>query len=190
MLNFLVALLRVSIVQPTVGATTVLGYRLPTRTVFEMATLIVILGSILSYISLLSLDGEPEQSSFFTQPIPVALTQGALLALFILSTFFIGRMAGGRGDLSQTFLLIVWLQFIMLIYQAIQTVALFLMPGLEIPLNILSVPLFFWLFVNFVKALHSFRSGFKVLIGIVAAMIAVAVVLVTIASFFSMFGEV
>ncbi len=182
MFNRLIQLAQLSLRDPKRGAAAVLEFRLPLQEAVELSVLVVVLGAILSsiYLDFDAGAGEEQAASIFAQPVVFAAFQGAVLLAVVLATYLIGRMVGGQGDLTSTIVIMAWLQFIMLLFQLLQVAAAFLAPAMGGFLAIISIVLFFWLFANFVKVLHGFRSVFKVLAGTFMSMVAIIVGVATI----------
>ena len=59
----------------------------------------------------------------------------------------------------------IWLQFIMALLQAVQLVAVLILPLLAALLGLVGLGLFFWLLTGFVAELHGFRSPMQVFAG-------------------------
>ena len=175
MLDQLIQLARLSLRDPKSGAAEVLKNHVSLQAAMELAVLVVILGSILSNLIFLlpTASDEADQLNLFGNPLVFTAIQGAVLCVIVLATYLIGQMVGGTGELKDTLVLMVWLQFIMLLYQLVQIFASIVMPVLDGLLTIVSIVLFFWLFANFVAVLHGFRSAFKVLVGTMMSMAAI-----------------
>ena len=175
MLDQLIHLARLSLRDPKYGAVKVLNNQVPLQATIELGALVVILGSILSslFYQLTPASEEAEQLNLFRYPLIFTAIQGSVLCVIVLATYLIGQMVGGKGELKETLILMVWLQFIMLLYQLVQFFASMILPVLDGLLTIISIVLFFWLFANFVTVLHGFKSAFKVLIGTMMSMAAI-----------------
>jgi hypothetical protein len=100
---------------------------------------------------------------------------GANLLAVVLMTA-VGRVFGGQGRFEDAVLLVAWLQALMVGVQAVQLVALLVLPPLAWIVTMLAVALFFWLLTGFVQALHGFRSRFLVLFGVLGSMFTAAFV--------------
>ncbi|MCB2135554.1 MAG: YIP1 family protein [Rhodobacteraceae bacterium] len=104
------------------------------------------------------------------------LQAASLLVIAFLVTF-VGRLFGGRGGFMDALLLVVWLQFLLILAQALQIAALFLMPPLALLIAVAALALFVWLLVNFIAALHGFSSLAKVILGMVASFVVIVLLL-------------
>ena len=189
MLDQLIQLARISLRDPKYGALKVLKNQVPLQAAIELGVLVVILGSIVSslFFHLTVVSDEAEQLNLFRNPLIFTAIQGAVLCVIVLATYLIGQMVGGRGELKETLILMVWLQFIMLLYQLVQIIASMVIPVLDGLLTIVSIVLFFWLFANFVAVLHGFKSAFKVLVG---TMMSMAAIIMGVLTLYAAFGTV
>jgi hypothetical protein len=98
----------------------------------------------------------------------------------------IGRSFGGHGTLPQAVVLLAWAEFIVLLVQIVQVIALFILPPLALILAFVGLGLTAWLLVNFIAELHGFQSLLKVFFGLVGAGFALIVLLATVMA--SIFG--
>ena len=100
-------------------------------------------------------------------PLQTAMVQWLILLLSALLLHRIGRAFGGVGSLADAFLVVIWLQLIMLFVQLAQLLALILAPPLAGLLGLAGFVLFLWLLVNFIAELHGFRSLGAILAAVV-----------------------
>jgi len=89
----------------------------------------------------------------------------------------VGRAFGGTGRYEDALLLVGWLQLLMVGFQAVQVVAMVVLPPFAALIMVLSVAAFFWLLTGFVRALHGFSSRILVLLGVFATVFGVAMVM-------------
>ncbi|OYW57501.1 MAG: hypothetical protein B7Z10_11100 [Rhodobacterales bacterium 32-66-7] len=180
------ALARLSVEDPRAGVRSLLaqGVPLPARTLGLV--LIAVASALLLHLSFLLLPPpeDPLAGFMIQSPVRTAIVQWLFLAATVLLIFWVGRAFGGRGNLPDTLLVVVWLQVIMIAVQLAQLVALVISPPLAGLINIAGFFLFFWLFASFVAELHGFQSRWAVFGGIlatgfgVALLIAVAMVII------------
>ncbi len=178
MMTTFLELIQISIFDPKRASRIVLSYELTNRSIVELAALVLVLSVLAMNLSLIVVGPMP------MQPVMVAAGQALALGVLVLATFLVGKLFGGTGKLLQTVVLICWLQLVLLVIQFLQITIAVVLPfsnapllaGLSIDdtLAVLSLFLFFWLYVNFVTVLHSFRSAVKVLVGVVASILALA----------------
>ncbi|WCR11750.1 YIP1 family protein [Paracoccus stylophorae] len=125
-----------------------------------------------------------------TQPLAMAGIQMAAIVLAAGLMAGVGRMFGGEGRFEDALLLTVWIEVVLLLVQLVQLLLSLILPGLAGLLGILAIAVFLWLTVQFTKALHDFRSGPKVMLGLFATALAVGFVLSFLAAAFGLLPEV
>lgn len=172
----IIALVRLSVEDPRAGVRNLLarGVPLPARTLGLM--LIAVASALLVHLSLLLLPPTDDPLAAFmgASPLRTAVVQWLFLAATVLLIFWVGRAFGGKGNLPDTLLVVVWLQVIMIGVQLAQLLALVISPPLAGLLNIAGIVLFFWLFASFVAELHGFASRWAVFGAILATGFGVA----------------
>lgn len=145
-----------------------------------MALAIVVLGSVLLTQVVVFL--LPEAGGFWDgvmrAPLRATVVQGAMLAFLALGMARIGGLFGGRGSFADALLLVAWLEFVLILVQVVQLVAMLVLPFVSVLIGIAGAVLFFWLLTNFTAALHGFRSLLKVFAGILGSFFVAAFVLV------------
>ncbi len=174
----LAGLARLSLTDPKAGAAAVLreaaGW--PAPVLWQTGALVVLLSVILSELSA-ALTGGPRPpgvvGAVLANPLAMAAVQGVIFVIAVHATHRIGRLFGGQGGDAGALALVVWTQVLMLGVQAVQALAFIVMPGLGAMIGMASVVLFFWVFTNFVRVLHGFRSAGAVFVGIVASGLAI-----------------
>ena len=87
------------------------------------------------------------------------------------------RLWGGQGQFGAAVVAVAWLQAIFVLLQALQLVALYVLPPLAGLIGLVSILLFFWLLTHFVTEVHGFATPVLVLIGIILTGFAVSFVL-------------
>ncbi len=174
MLSYVMRHAWLSVTDPKHGAVIVLKLEPSRRTLIEMAALVIVLNVLVSQAFAIMIPSPASGSllAALATPVPSLIVHAILLVVITFATFGIGRMLGGEGTLDETFLLLIWLQFIMLVANLLQIVVAILWTPLGALAALVSFVLFLWLFVNFVLVLHGFRSILKVLLASVASFFA------------------
>lgn len=124
------------------------------------------------------------------QPLVMAGIQLGAIVLASGLMAGVGRMFGGQGRFEDALLLTVWIEVVLLLVQLVQLLVSLILPGLAGILGILAIAVFLWLTVQFTKALHGFRSGPKVMLGLFATALAVGFVLSFLAAAFGLLPEI
>lgn len=125
----------------------------------------------------LPLDDQPPIFALAADPVlgvPFQVLSQLVIATAIAS---IGRIFGGAGSFADALLLIVWLEFMLVLAQAVQLVALVLVPPVGLLVAFVAIGLLIWLLVQFTAALHGFTNLALVGIGIVVSFLVIITVL-------------
>jgi hypothetical protein len=180
----IIALARLTLQDPAAGVRSLLsmGVPLPARTAGLL--LVAVCSALLLHLGFLFMpaSGDPIAQFMSQSPFRSAIIQWLILAMTVLCIFQIGLAFGGTGTLTDTILVVVWLQLIMLVVQLAQLLAMALFAPLAGLVNLAGLVLFFWLFTSFIAALHGFASRWAVLAGIIGSGFAIATVLAVILS--------
>ncbi|MES2144356.1 MAG: YIP1 family protein, partial [Pseudomonadota bacterium] len=111
----------------------------------------------------------------FPAPFESALAQGGILVVMAVLAYGVGRWRGGRGSFADALILMVWWQAVLLGFQLVQIAALLLFPVATNLLGLAGLVLVFWLLTGFIAELHGFSSPGLVLVGIIATLVAAAI---------------
>lgn len=171
----LLALARDTVSDPKDGARRVLALAPEEGVLWQALVLVVALSALLTQLGelLVPTPVDPLLPVFTANPLLAAVIQGGLLVVTIYAIHFIGRAVGGSGSFRGAMALVVWLQFIMICLQVVQTVALIVLPPFAGLIGLFGIGLFFWLLSHFVAALHGFPSVGRTFVGILMSMIAI-----------------
>ncbi|MDB6177490.1 YIP1 family protein [Paracoccus sp. Z330] len=186
-------LLGLTLRNPEGAAAVLMRTGLPMQARWMALFVAVAVSAILAWISAQMFplpEGEAMVLSLTAQPLAMAGMQlcAIVLAAGLMAT--IGRLCGGQGSFADALLLTVWIEVVLLVVQAVQVVATLVLPPLAGILGILAVALFLWLTVHFTKALHGFRSGPKVFLGLIATAFLAGFALSVIAAALGLFPEI
>ncbi|MBE2277682.1 MAG: YIP1 family protein [Rhodobacteraceae bacterium] len=175
-------LIRLSLQQPRAGLRAVLALDLPQGAGLAALALMAVASSLMLHLTL-SLLPDDEQvviAALFGSPVYTAVMQFVVLFLSVVVIHILGRGAGGRGRFDQGLVTMAWLQFLMLVLQAVQILVLLALPPLAGLVGLAAMVLFLWLLTGFVAELHGFVSQTKVFFAIIGTMILLALALSTI----------
>lgn len=122
-------------------------------------------------------DAETPVAALSQQPLVLASFQFAAIVIGAWLMAGVGRMFGGHGRFEDALLLAVWIEVILLIVQVVQIVLSLILPGAGAIMGIIAIALFLWLTVQFVKALHGFSSGPKILLVMFGTLLAMGFIM-------------
>ena len=111
------------------------------------------------------------------QPLLLAALQlgGITLASWLVAR--VGRAFGGHGDFADALLVVVWIELLLLVIQAVQVVLMLIFPLFASLLGLAAIGVFVWLTVQMTKALHGFSNTMLVLLAMFATALLVGMVL-------------
>ncbi|MGP9791972.1 YIP1 family protein [Roseinatronobacter sp. NSM] len=168
------ALVRLTLTRPREAAARLIALDVPDDARWLGFVIVVVLSVLLGQASVLLMeDGEGMGGGLLF----MAMVQTSMLLGMVVAVQGVGRALGGTGSFPDTLLLLAWLQFVMLVVQFVQIVALLLVPPLFGVITLLALVVFMWLLTNFVLVLHGFTSGVKVFAGIILSFFGVVMVL-------------
>ena len=152
-LNTLSALLRLTFQDAREGAHAVLSLGVPRSALFLMVATVAVLSALMAGIFQLLVPqtvGPP--------PGVVAITIGGVILGTAIGLHYAGRAFGGTGELSDAIVMMVWLQVVLLLIQAMQNIVLLVAPGAVGIVFLLAFGYTLWLMINFIDVLHNFKS--------------------------------
>lgn len=174
------AMVRETLTRPRDAAARLLGMNVPDDARWLGFVIVVVLSVLLGQISVLAMG----EGGFGGGMLFMAMFQTSILLGMVVAVQGIGRTFGGTGTFPDTLLLIAWLQFVMLVFQLAQLVALFLVPPLFGMIAVAALVVFMWMLTQFIIVLHGFTSALKVFIGIVFSFFGVAMLMAIVLSVF------
>ena len=169
-------LLRETLRNPQAGARQVMALQLSLAERWQAFVLVAVVSAILAQIIqlLVPLDEGAAMGLMLGTPVQTGLVQAAVLFVTMVAVHVIGRMFGGVGSWPDALLLVVWLEMIMIALQAVQTLAILILPPLGWVIGLAGLGLFLWLLTHFTVALHRFRSPVRVFWMIVVSLFVLA----------------
>ncbi len=162
----LIGFARETLAQPRQAARRVMALDLPLRDAWAALFFTAAASTVLFHLGLALL---PEEARLFdVPPFATFAMQVTLLVLSTLLVWHVGMMRGGKGNLPEAVSLMAWLQFVLLLVQALQIIAEVILPPLAVLLAFAAMAIFLWLLTNFVAELHGFPSLVRVFFAILA----------------------
>ena len=180
MLEGLLLAARDTVIDARSAAQRVIALRLPLSTAVLALLLTSVLAAVLAGLTfqISGFGGDAAMAALFGSPFSLALMQVAVQASAAVLIYVIGRLFGGRGQLSDAVALMAWLEAVLLIAQFAQLLLIGLVPVLAELLGLLGMGLFLWLLTVFTAELHGFRALGRVFLGILLTALAVGVLFV------------
>ncbi len=155
-----------------------MGLALPTASVVQLVALVMVLDTMA-----INLNQLLHESSDINTNLLVLIQIFSFLTM-ILGTYFIGKLFGGTGSFIHTIMMLCWLNLIVVLFQFLQVLVSavvtflpalgFIGVSIQSLVTGFSLFLFFWLYVHFVKVVHSFHSALKVFGGLLLSILVIA----------------
>lgn len=161
---------------PREGASTILSFAPHPTVIWQMLLLIVIVSIILGEIAAALILGSGRgvaETPLSLSPFSAVFVHGGALVLVVVAIHWVGRVLGGTGSFQESLLLMTWMQFIFVVLQVAQTIALLVIPIVAELIGIGALLMFFWLLTNFIAVVHGFRSLGMVFVGMILSAIGI-----------------
>jgi Yip1 domain len=175
-LTALLDLVRYTVQDPRAAARYLLALRLPENARWLIFLLVATASAILMHVgfSLLPQEDQAYLAPAMSSPLRSALMQATFLLITVAGVYSVGRWRGGTGNFADTLLLVSWLQFIFLCLQALQILALVVLPPAAEILAAVGLVLSFWLLTQFILELHGFASAWRVFLATLGVLFSAA----------------
>ncbi len=162
-----------SFVSPRAAARSLIGLGLQPAILLQAAVAVSALSVVLGFLAVELGPGEIDQVSaaIITTPFLGATIQFAAIIVVSGLAARIGELFGGTGGFPAAFALVIWLNAMMLLVQAVQIALLVFVPPLAAIVAIAAIVWMLWAFANFVTELHGFENPFFVLGGVILSML-------------------
>lgn len=174
--------MRAAVQDPRSGARRVMAANLSMNEAALALLIVAILTAIISAFVGQMASGVDAAAMPMAALSPVQWAVMQIAAMFVGAALIaaVGRFFGGQGTLAQSIALLAWAEFIVLIVQIAQVLAMFILPPAAVILAVIGIALTLWLIVNFVAELHGFDSLLKVFFALFGVSFLLIVILATI----------
>ena len=171
------ALVRLTLTDPGSAARAVLSLGVPREHYWTLFLLAITLSGAVWQLGLILDPPELAEGASAPSGLVAAALAGGQLLLEAAAIRWIGRLAGGTGDLEDVLLLMIWLQLVVVVLQLVGLVLSILAPFLGDVFFLAVLVLMLWVITNFVAVVHGFRSLGRVFLGMVLTAFALAFLL-------------
>lgn len=162
----LASLMQLTLRDPQQAARELLAEGVPVRARTAGLLLVAILSALLASVQVEGRQNlDPFSAFMLASPFRAAVFQWGFLAVSVLLIHRVGRMFGGRGSFADALLVVVWLQVVMLGFQALQLVVAPIAPSFAGLIGLVSLVFYLWLMTVFIAELHGFASRGLVFLG-------------------------
>ncbi|WBU64651.1 YIP1 family protein [Paracoccus aerodenitrificans] len=184
-------LARNSLQNPPLALRQLQSLDLPVPARWMALALAVALSSILAVfaVRLMPAPMEAGLDAAMGQPLKIAFMQMIWMSLMAWLMATVGRGFGGRGSFADAVLVVAWLELLLCVVQAAQVLLMLIFPLVASLLGFAGLFIYLWLSVQFIKALHGFRSGAIVFFAVVVTSIFALIFLSVMAGAFGLLPE-
>ncbi|OSQ47317.1 YIP1 family protein [Marivita geojedonensis] len=169
-----------TVTAPRDVARLLLAMNLPSQALWLAFALVIVLNTLMFSLSLMVTPGNDLMGPVLGSPVVFGAMLGASVGALILAVTVCGRPLGGRARFGEIAILVIWLQALRVLMQAVVVilgpVSLFLSGIVISAASVLGI----WIFVNFIDVAHEVESllkaGFILLLAVVGMMLGLSVI--------------
>lgn len=160
---------------PREGAEAVLAHTHARQFLWALLALATVLSVLMVQVMRFAFPQPPDTAimPFQSAPLLFALIMWGSLVLMVFCVYYIGRAFGGTGSFQDSLLVVIWMQFLLMVSQALQILLAIVSLGLAALLGVGFIIYWVWIFASFITVLHGFQNRGTVLGGMFAAMMGV-----------------
>ena len=175
-LHAVLGFVRYSLQNPRAAARDLLALNLPDVARWCLLGFVATASALFTHIlfNALPSDETTFMANAMSSPVRTAIVQGAALLITVLGVHNVGRWRGGKGSFRDALLVIGWLQFVLLLFQAAQIAAFLVLPPLAEIIGLFGIVVSLFLLAQFIAELHGFQSGWRVLFGVLVTIFVAA----------------
>ncbi|MEC7760475.1 MAG: Yip1 family protein [Pseudomonadota bacterium] len=181
--GYLLGMVLQSIPEPRKIARELFALNLDRTTLWQALFLMLVTGAIFGVgSSILFPPSEELSGTLFAMPLVVAIAEASVAIISVFLIYFIGRAAGGTGRFEDGILTVAWLNFVLLIVQAVVLVLSLFAPSMAALLWLFGGFTGIWILSHFTAEAHGFASAMRVFLTILlVSFIAVAILSIVLA---------
>lgn len=148
-----------SLTEPRKVARWLIDLHLSREALLTSFALVVVLNTVLFSLSMLLLDGA--MPGLLGRPSIFAFMQVASVGITIVTFQWAGRIIGGKGRMPDMAVLVIWMQALQVLVQALLLILMPVSSFLGGSLVTLTTVIGLWILVNFIDEAHGFGSLLK-----------------------------
>lgn len=148
-----------SLTEPRKVARWLIDLHLSREALLTGFALVVVLNTVLFSLSMLLLDGS--LTGLLSRPSIFAFMQVASVGITIVTFHWAGRIIGGKGQMADMAVLVIWMQALQVLVQALLLVLMPASSFLGGTFVTLTTVIGLWILVNFIDEAHGFGSLIK-----------------------------
>lgn len=169
-----------TVVAPRDVARLLLAMNLPSQALWLAFALVIVLNTLMFSASLMLVPANDLFGAVLVNPTVFGAMLAVSVGALIVAVTLCGRPMGGRAGVAQIAILVIWLQALRVVMQAVVAVvgpfSLFLSGVLISAASVLGI----WIFVNFIDVAHEMgsllRAGLVLLLAVVGMMLGLSLI--------------
>ena len=169
-----------TVVAPRDVARLLLAMNLPPQALWLAFALVIVLNTLMFSASLMLVPADDLFGPVLANPTVFGAMLAVSVGALIVAVTLCGRPLGGQASLSQIAILVIWLQALRVVMQAVVALigpfSLFLSGVVISAASVLGI----WIFVNFIDVAHEtgslLRAGLVLLLAVVAMMLGLSLI--------------
>ena len=169
-----------TVTAPRDVARLLLALNLPSQALWLAFALVIVLNTLMFSASLMLVPADDMFGAVLVNPTVFGAMLAVSVGALIVAVTLCGRPLGGQGTYRQIAILVIWLQALRVVMQAVVAVigpfSLFLSGVLISAASVLGI----WIFVNFIDVAHEMgsllRAGFVLLLAVVGMMLGLSLI--------------
>lgn len=169
-----------TVVAPRDVARLLLAMKLPSHALWLAFALVIVLNTLMFSASLMLVPANDLFGAVLVNPTVFGAMLAVSVGALIVAVTLCGRPMGGRAGVPQIAILVIWLQALRVVMQAVVAVvgpfSLFLSGVLISAASVLEI----WIFVNFIDVAHEMgsllRAGLVLLLAVVGMMLGLSLI--------------
>lgn len=143
---------------PADAAARLMTLNLPREALWTALVLVAVLNTLIYTLTNIMVPAPTQIPAMLDNPVVFFLIVAGGLFLSIHAIFWVGRRLGGSGNLGDILLLLIWLQALRVVVQAVTLVLLIVAPVMAAFLVLAAALLGVWILVHFINAAHQLNS--------------------------------
>lgn len=163
-----------SVTNPREVAALLLSIRPSKEALWTAFLLVIVLNALVFSASIMLTPMTGMIPAVLANPVSFLVMQGATLAASIVAFTYVGRWMSGKARLEEVALLLIWLQGLRVLLQAILTVVMIGAPILGGLISMVGTALGVWILVNFLDEAHELGSLLRALAVLILGVLAMA----------------
>jgi len=150
-----------SVTEPAAVARILINLKIGREALWTGLALVSILNAALITLSELVSPAESQFPAFLQMPVLLAFLVAGALLITAAAITWIGQWMGGVGQFEDVMVVILWLQALRILVQAISLILLVSAPVLFLLVAIVAAVLGIYIILNFIKEAHGYDSIWK-----------------------------